>query len=404
MPSAHRGHIHTLFFFQKSLRNLFWSAFLRQNGLSLVDIFTLVYVYNTGVTNAFFQSFAHTPFQQGIFAVVATIILLRITDLIVVFPMARIAARVGLPKAAIFGNFLMAIRFGLLAMSIQYPVLIFLAAIFQGIEIAGFTPAYDTMFANKASASKVGRDVGAFMFILKLSHALLPAFAATLIISFGFQFAFIGSMILLLLSNIPLLSMRSGEKLKAPKPSHFLSWLQNKTDSRILLSLAGRYVSDAVTGLWPIYLLFIFGKIERIGMLMSLSLCISLIIIYFSGWYIDHTKKNYVFIFGGLLLAVLWFLRIHVVFIYGILGIEIAWKLAESFFCPSFDAIIYKISKRLDTFAFHVYKEVLVSAVSLLFWIGIGIFFFFFGASWSFVFALAGLGMLTATLLYTARI
>ncbi len=403
MSASHRNHQHVLFFFQKSLRNLFWSSFLRQSGFSLVDIFTFVYFYRLGIANNFFSWFQFSSFQQGILTVIVDVLILRIVELLVIFPMARWAAQLGLPKAAIVGNFLMALRYGLLALSARYPLLIFTAAIVQGIELSVFSPAYDTMFAKRASSSKVGRDVGAFTFILKLSYSLLPALAGGLIVTFGFGAAFFGAMIFFLLSNIPLFSMRWREKLTSPNFSHFVSWCKRSADFRVHAALVGRYISDVGLELWPIYLILVFGKIERLGFLMSLSFFISLVLVYFSGWYVDHSKKNSPFIFGGLLLTLFWFLRINMTLISMIVAIEVAQKLVESFFYPSFDALVYKISKHLDTFVFHVYKEVMTCIVSLVFWSILGILFILYGEIWNWIFVFAAFGILVSTLLYTAR-
>ncbi|MEP7166874.1 MAG: MFS transporter [Candidatus Woesebacteria bacterium] len=403
MSTSHHSHQHVLFFFQKSLRNLFWSSFLRQSGFSLVDIFTFVYFYRLGIANNFFSWFQLSNFQQGILTVVADVLILRFIELLVIFPMAQWASKLGLPKAAIVGNFLMALRYGLLALSAKYPLLIFTAAIIQGIELSVFSPAYDTMFAKRASNSKVGRDVGAFTFILKLSYSLLPALAGGLIVTFGFGAAFFGAMIFFLLSNVPLFPMHWKETLTSPNLSHFLSWCKRSADFRVHAALVGRYVNDVGFELWPIYLILVFGKVERLGFLMSLSFFISLILVYFTGWYIDHSKRNMLFIVGGLLLSLFWILRINMTLITMIIAIEIAQKLVESFFYPSFDALVYRISKRLDTFVFHVYKEVLTCIVSLIFWSVLGILFILYGAIWNWIFIFAAGGILVSTLLYTAR-
>jgi MFS family permease len=335
--------------------------------------------------------------------VVADVLILRLAELVVIIPLAQVASKMGLPKAAILGNFLMALRYALLALSTQFPYLIFSAAIVQGIEISAFTPAYDTMFSSRASRGKVGRDVGAFTFILKLSYALLPVLAGGLIVTFGFAAAFAGAMAFLILSNVPLLSISWKEKLTYPTIRHFFRWTRKEADPRILLALAGKYFNDVGAELWPIYLIIIFGKVERLGVIMSIALLVSLVITYFSGWFVDHSKKNIPFILGGVLLALFWILRMNMTLITMILALEIAQRVVESFFYPSFDAYMYRISKQLDTFSFHVYREAFTCMASLLVWTILGSLFLFYGTIWNWIFILGAVGIALSTLLYTTK-
>ncbi len=403
MSVSSRGHHHILFFFQKSLRQLFWSSFLRQTGFALVDIFTFIYFYRLGIDNGFFSTIVKTPFQQGVLTVVADVLVLRLVEAIVLFPISSYASRLGLPKAAILGNVLMAIRYGLLAFSFHYPVLMFSAAIVQGVESSVFGPAYDTMFAKRASSSKVGRDVSSFTFILRLTSALIPAFAGGLIVTLGFQAAFIGATTMLLLSNIPLLSIRWHEQLATPSYTDFVAWYRNRVDLRIVVAIAGRYISDVGFELWPIYLILVFGKVERLGLLVSFSLFISLLLTYMSGWFVDHTKKNTTFIVTGFLLAIFWIMRINLTVISIIISLEVVQKIVESFFYPSFDALLYKISKRVETFSFYVYREFLTTLVSIVFWSVLGCVFLLYGEVWNWIFIVCAAGILASTLLYTAH-
>lgn len=403
MSVSARGHHHVLFFFQKSLRQLFWSSFLRQSGFALVDIFTFIYIYRLGIENNFFSLITTSPFQQGIFTVIADVLLLRFIETIVIFPISSFASKLGLPKAAIFGNIVMAIRYALLALSFRYPLLVFSAAIVHGIELSVFGPAYDTMFAKRASMTKVGRDLSSFTFILRLTNALIPAFAGGLIVTLGFSAAFIGATVLLIASNIPLLTIRWKESLSSPTLRDFVSWYRDRVDLKILVAVSGRYISDVGFELWPIYLLLVFGKVERLGLLMSFALFISLLVTYFSGWFIDHSKKNTTFIASGILLALFWLLRINLSVLVFIIVLEVLQKIVESFFYPSFDALVYRISKHVDTFSFHVYREFLISIVSLLFWSVLGIVFYFYGEVWNWLFVIGALGTLASTLLYIAR-
>lgn len=403
MPITHLGRHHTLFFFQKSLRNLFWASFLRESGFSLVGIFTLIYIFRLGSGRLFFDWPSLTQTQVGLLTVVIYVLILRTSALLSVFPSARIASIVGLPISAVIGNMLAAGKFAVLAASIANPWLIFLAAALQGLQIVSFEPAYNTMFAHQASFSKVGRDVGAFTFILRLTHALLPAVAGTLILGFGFSVAFVGSMTLLLLSNIPLLFMRWHEVLPPPSLRAFFSWYGNQLDRRVFTAICGKYVADVVLELWPIYLILLFGQIEQVGLLISLALFISLITTYLSGWYIDHTKKNIPFVAGGVFIAIFWIGRIGITALSLVLSLEVAQKIVESFFNPSFDVTLYKIAKHLKTYEFYVYKEVALSLVSLFFWSALGVIFFVFGAVWDWLFIVAALGIITATILYTTK-
>lgn len=102
-------------------------------------------------------------------------------------------------------------------------------------------------------------------------------------------------------------------------------------------------------------------------------------------------------------MSLFWILRINMTLITMILALEIAQRIVESFFYPSFDAFMYRISKRLDTFSFHVYREAFTCIVSIIFWLILGVLFVFYGSIWNWVFILGAIGIALSTLLYTTK-
>jgi hypothetical protein len=133
--------------------------------------------------------------------------------------------------------------------------------------------------------------------------------------------------------------------------------------------------------LWPLFVLLLIGSVDKVGFLYFVVFFVSLLLTYFSGWYVDHSKGRRPFSLSGIILSGVWFVRAFVSSAWSIITIDVFQNLAESVFNPFYDSIMLRRSKGSTSLSYFTYREIIVSVSGILFWI-IFVIFFLVSSSW----------------------
>lgn len=404
MSSFHHASHHTLFFFQKSLKELFWSSLLRQSALAFVTIFSFVYVYTLAIEWNFFSFVPVTNGQRGLLAVALYVVLLRGLVTFLTLPLSRIAVSVGLTTTIAIANIFMIAKYVAFFFMIQHWIWFFVALTCQAIELSLYWPSYQTLFVSLASVGKFGRDLGSFQMMLKVLHAVLPAVAGVVIVLFGYPIIFLIACGLIVISNIPLLRLKTRAIVGKTSVKGLQVWTRKHAHKRAMIATIGLYLQDAVTELWPLYVLLILGSILHVGLLFSAASMLAVILAYFAGWYSDHTKKPTLFFISGGIVSLTWLGRAVFSVVTGIAILEVIDKLSASFLVPSFDTRLYEQSKHDTPFTFYTYREVVLSFYATLIWIIFFFLFLLFTSAWFVLFIVASVGVLFSLLIGSRRL
>ncbi|KKU23101.1 MAG: hypothetical protein UX35_C0010G0019 [Microgenomates group bacterium GW2011_GWA1_46_15] len=343
--------------FPKGLKWLFSAQLLRGAAQQMAGLFIPLYLYTRIHSIGFFNIsfFAHvSDLQKTVFLTCAFFLVMRLVTLVTIFPLSRFIRMVGLVKSMFIGNLLNMGMYLALYMANTNAWFLVLAAVLEGFVVTLYWVPYYTQFVVHAELKHLGQDVGALAFLDKLVRIGMPMLGGIIAASLGFRMLHLASAILFLLAAV---------------------------------------VDDAVFLLWPIFIFFIVGTVERVGYVYSLVLFVSLVIAYFMGWYLGKHKGRTLFVLCSSLLSALWVARIFVQQVWHIITIDLVDRLAVGVYEPIFDTVFFRKSRGKHVYHIQIYREVVNSLAAICIW-SIIILFFILPFGWTGAFLLAGFGIL----------
>lgn len=393
MSSLHSGLHHHYHVFSKEFKVLFFAKILHSTGLMLTHFFLPLFLFGVGKSFTIFDPLGISELQKGMMVVGGYFILQRIFVLLFNREVSEIIHRLGSRNGMIIGQVIHIACLVCYQFIAQNHFLILLAALLEGIKMPLFWSSYYTLFSNTAKYKKMGKSVGTIEFFTRLIHVMLPGVSGIIITLFGFNSLFLFGIVFQSVSLITLFFVPDTYKSNKLSLGQQLASIRLRHDHNWILSLAGRYMVDSLQSLWPFLVVFLIGSVERVGYLYSFVLFVSLICIYFAGWYIDHRKSRQPFVFSGSFLAVLWAIRAVVSSLWGIVAIDTLDKLFSSIFNPFYDSLLFRKAKGDYTLAYFVFREQVISLTALVFWGGFVI-YFLFTSWWQYLMVIGFVGML----------
>lgn len=386
----------------KNLRYLFLIRILR-DVINQVGLFFLpIYLFEIGTKLSWLQGMGLDEIQKGMITIAGFFILERLAVAVSAIPVGKIITRLGFTKS-IFASYLIRIVFfTLLAFVEEKPEFLVFAALVEGFQSNFFWPSYFSLFSKHAHIGHMGKDLGFVQFFLQLLSVFVPALSGYLAFYFGYPVLFFCAIGFMLISIAFILLMDLETTTDVVSWKEFREWLKSPTFIRFAASAAGRYVNDAILFLWPLYVFFLLGSVERVGYLYSFSLFVALLIVYFVGVYIDKTKTKGSFFFSGGFLSLLWILRTQQLTVWGIAFVDAFEKLFASILWLFYDAITLRSVKGAQALSYFIYRELCLSSVAVLFWFFFAV-FFWYNHGWNGLFVVAGIGVLLSLLIREDR-
>jgi MFS family permease len=376
LPHLHFPHFNFKFDNSHNLRMLYGIRVLRELTNNLVFFFLPLFLFQTGPKLAFLSQFDLSDFQKGMILIGIYYALYRLVMGLAVLPIGKIIVRViGFKNAFVVSRLLAVLVFLLLRESTVIYPLVFLSAMTDGIEGSFFWPNFYGIFGNNAKKKRVGEDLGLLQFLLQFVAMAAPAVGGLITVFLGFEMLFLVGVVLSLLGVIFAVSMHPEKMRVEPTFSEFFSWLKESRFRRLALSYVGTYTQQSVLALWPLYVFLIVQGVDKVGYLYSFSLFISMMLSFFIGFYVDHSKSKKPFIISGGLLSALWIARMQVVDIWGIAFVDITNRLLGSFHWLFYDSIMIKRGSGKSVFPFFVYREMVISMGGILAWLSFSVIF-----------------------------
>lgn len=377
MQSLHEFQ-HSHHIFPKGLKVLFISRLLRAIGLQFDSFFMPLFLYQLG---AKFQPFPITAFQNGMILLGMYFIFERVSVLFLSLPVSRIINKIGIRNSMILSQFLYVFVLVLYIYAQQHIGLFILILILEGIRLPLYWTSYYTLFSANAIYSKMGQSVGTSLFFIKLLQAAIPALSGLIIVQFGFSYIFFISIFFQGLSILTMLFLHEKERVAQPSILGLKTWLKDRQFRLLSLSFSGKYIADSLQSLWPLFVLLLIGSADKVGYLYFVVFFVSLLLTYFSGWYVDHSKSRRPFSVSGVIIGSVWLIRSAVVGSWSIMAVDIFHQLAESVFTPFYDSLLMRRGKSGETLSYFIYREMVLSFSGVIFW-GIFIIYFVFSSSW----------------------
>jgi MFS family permease len=343
--------IHFKFFKNKEMNHFYWSIFIMTFGESLINIFVPIYFYNLGfkIPQILFFYF-----------------LISLYFVVFSYVGAKITAKIGEKHSILISiPFLILYYIGLIFVP-SYNFLMFLLPLLLALRMILFNYGYHLNFINHSEKTKRGQELALFGIITLLATISAP-YIGSIIATINFAFLFIISSIFILFGTIPLFfSKDKYERINFSMYSLFQK-IKSKENRGNFISFSG-YAIESIIGrtIWPIFLIIIIGTINKTGLIISLSMLLSLLAFHVVGRLTDKINKMKLLKIGTLLYFFAWVGRIFADTVYKVLFIDSYKNLSEKILHLPWSAHSYDIAKRKDYFEFIVSREVIFNLIRVI--------------------------------------
>ena len=385
------------FFASRDLKLLYYERVIRDLVNKLAFFFFPIYLFQLG-TNLLPSSLALTQWQAGLLTLAGYFILSKLLVVMLVIPIGKLTSKIGYQRALAYSYIFRLISFLGLFLSVSFPAAVFISIATEAIQVAFYWPSYHTLLANNSLKKNLGSNLGGLQVLLLLIGAVTPAISGILNTQLGFQFVFFLGILGAMASFCLILLISDSCDLDTVSFSELKEWLGEKRYERLTTAIAGRYVYDVVLFIWPFYLFTLFGSVERVGILATLSLFLALIVSIISTFKLDSLKSRTPYKISGVTIALTWFLRTQLFSVWGVALADALDRVSSNYHWLFFDTIWYKRGKGSQAHSFFVYHELLQNLAVCIIWMVI-LAVLLISGNWKILFILSGLGVLATLML-----
>jgi len=276
------------------------NIFLNQFALGMIAAFGVLFIFHLN----------RTTLANGVFLVVAFFAFQRVIIGITLPVVARLTERVGFRQIMTLGTLALA---GKLILFTQIDSgliwLLIPAAVLGGLHIAAYYPGYHAVFLENNDDDKIGAQIGMMGFIGSLAAVSAPLISGILIDSAGFSLMFLVSLIVLLVSVIPLWlkPLRPG-KIKQVRFSQV--WSFYRRYPHLSAAILMWHVAEAIlVFFWPVYAFLILKSYTAIGVLGSAVVLTESFIIVVAGRLYDKRPLHRLYPLIAVSVAAAWAVR-----------------------------------------------------------------------------------------------
>lgn len=271
--------LHTLFAIHVSnrLQALYISVVVFSFAFSLISIFEPIFLYQQG-----FAIWAIALYYALHYAIYTALLPLG----------GKIASRIGLERSIVLSLPFFVLYFVLLAASIQHPYALLGAIFCLTIHKIFYWPASYAIFARASDGENRGTEIS-WLNTFRYGAGILGPMAGGFIVGiWGFPTLFIFAAVLIFVSGLPLLRIRSSHRLDAfsyVSPWKMISRIEYRKTFLSTLGW-GENLIDSV--FWPLFLFIMLNNIESLGLYLSLALVITAIGSFFIGDIAERYSKE----------------------------------------------------------------------------------------------------------------
>ncbi len=343
--------IHLKFFKNKEMNHFYWAVFIMAFSESLINIFVPIYLFNLGFK---------------IHQILFFYFLVSLYFVIFSYSGAKITARIGEKHSILISTpFLILYYLGLIFIN-SNNFLIFILPLLLALRMILFNYGYHLNFINHSEKSKRGKELALFGIVILLATVSAP-YIGSILANINFAILFIVSSILIILGTMPLFfSKDTYEKIDFSLSSLFEK-IVSKENRGNFISFSG-YAIESIIGrtIWPIFLIILIGTINKTGLIISVSMLVSLIAFNFVGKLTDKIDKIKLLKVGTILYFFAWIGRIFANTSYKVLFIDSYKNLSETILHLPWSAHSYDLAKRKKYFEFIVSREIIFNLARII--------------------------------------
>ncbi|KKQ42922.1 MAG: MFS family major facilitator transporter [Microgenomates group bacterium GW2011_GWC1_37_8] len=345
------GYLHKLYLPSSDLTRLLFSGVIRKTSVTLLQIFSPVYIYSVLINVYSRQNI--TIFYVLLYYALSFLIK-NITQIVIAENISRFIGfkntiRLSLIPYLLFLPFILSAR--------NNPFLFIFSAIFYGISAGLYWWGYHGYFVKKGEFKHYGETVGEANFLESLVMIVTPLIGAYVTILFGFPALFLLAALLIVISIIVL---GHGSKTRQKQDVKFIEVLKLvvrlKSTSVAYVGAGGEAVIAAVV--WPLFLYLFFGKVISLGLIVSGAALISAVIAIFVGRISDIKGEGTIIRIGAPILAFSWLVRIFNLSIAGFVIGDALRNFGQRMIVTPLNALSYRKAFEAETAKAILFLEI----------------------------------------------
>jgi len=303
----------------------------------------------------------------------------------------KFVKRYGFEHGIIAGS-LFLVAYFILLYNIPHSPLYLVGAIFAlAFQKMFFWPGYHADFAFFSKAEERGRQVSIIAVLDSLSYVAGPVVGGLLIASFGFAGLFTIMCVMILLSNIPLMTTK--ERFKPSTLSYVEPYiaLLAKENRKYLTAYIGFGEELVSLTVWPIFIFVTFGTFTNTGAAITLSTLVTSLAILYVGKQSDIADRKKVLRTSSLLLSLSWIVRIFTRGAPAVLFADFFSRTTRYLFALPFYSGLYKHAHESSIVRTIIFFEMSLTIGKIITAAVLAVAFYYFPTSWNSAFGVAAL-------------
>ncbi|MFC1648762.1 MFS transporter [Nanoarchaeota archaeon] len=370
-----KPHIHELlvhYFNNRELNEIYFSVFLKSTAESLISIFVPIYLYQLGF---------------GIFEIALYYLIWSLVTGSMMQTGMRLNSKFGVKKMMMVGTLLLIFYYYLLNL-VQGGYPFWIPAIASGFSTAFYWSAFHLEFARGAEKKKEGSEASMLKIVTLVAAVTGPLVGSYIIFTTSFSFTFFFAAAILLASVLPLFATKD---FKVKIQDLGLKKIAKADTMRKAFTYQCNSIINMSAALfWPLFIYLTIDDIVSVGLIISLTSFLLIILIAYWGELADKDVKKAMKM-GTYAHAPLWPLRLLFLTPFGLFISNFLSSATISAIDVSFNKIIYETAgKSTDKANYFIFREynltigriiILVAAMltQSIYWIFIFAFFVTFG-------------------------
>ena len=313
-------------------------------------------------------------------------------------PVGRMVHRVGYHTSILLGNLAYALWLLFILLADGNVAWAGGALLMNGLMSFYWIP-YHSLFALDSKDGHRGGEVGWANILARAAGVLGPFLGGVLITTMGFGVTYTVGIVMILISTLAVLRMHHHDHRYdkfgwSDLETEFANWRVREQ----LIRYSARNVESVVAQgiFWPIMIFFIVGaSYEKVGLLSSAALGLSLVVIYIVGRFTDKGKMGRWYRAGVVGSVAAWGMRALATTGLGVLLADSFSKVISPFYWVSLESETYEMIKRGPSLTRVVLRELFLDLVKMVVIAGFLVWWVVFANFW-YIFVVAGLWNLVA--------
>jgi MFS family permease len=318
----------------EDLMRLYWAGIFRKISISILAIFSPVYIYLS------FLDFSYSQ-RASIVAVLVYWLIVFVFKQFFLIASENLSQKIGF-KATIGVSLIPLLLYFPCVIFAKQNLLLFLpAAIFWGGHAGPFWWGYHGYFVKSADSKKFGESIGKYGFLETAAAILAPLVGVFVVSTFGFTVTFIVAAAFMVAGYIALGRDHDKKQRRDVKLDDILKLIFHH--KRYSISYFGSGGETVLLGVvWPLYLYLFFGNFSDLGIVISASLFVSAVFGVLVGAWIDKQGERKTIIYGTPLISLSWVLRAIFSSIGAFIFADSSWNFGQKMVSLPLNALTYR--------------------------------------------------------------